>query len=93
MGKSSSASRLRALVVADPLASACRSKEALAARLRLSLQLSDDGIAMKLSSLRRRFPDASDADIQARLEAWLRDTDPPGWAEGWTVRNSTRFAT
>jgi hypothetical protein len=93
MGKSSSASRLRALVVTDPLASANRSREALAARLQLSLQLSDDGIAMKLSSLRRRYPDASDGDIQAHLDAWLRDTDPPGWVEGWTVRNSTRFAT
>ena len=92
MGKSSSASRLRALAVTDPLASANRSREALAARLRLSLQLSDDGIAMKLSSLRRRYPDASLADIQEQLDTWLRDTDPPGWVEGWTVHNSTRFA-
>lgn len=93
MAKSGSVSRLKAFTVTDPVAPANRSREALAARLRLSLQLSDDGIAMKLSSLKRRFPKASDQEIQAELNAWLRDTDPSGWVEGWTVRNSTRFAT
>lgn len=80
-------------MVTDPLAPANRSLEALAARLRLSLQLSDDGIAVKLSSLRRRFPEASDADIKAKLDTWLHDTDPPGWVEGWTMCNPSRFAT
>lgn len=80
-------------MVTDPVAPANRSREALAARLRLSLQLCDDGMAMKLSGLKRRSPDASDQEIQAELDAWFRDTDPPSWVEGWTVRNSTRFAT
>jgi len=92
MADSNSASRLRALVVTDPLAPTNSSREAIAARLRLSLELSDDGIAMKLASLRRRNPEAGERDLPAQLEAWLGDTDPPGWSEGWMVANSTRFA-
>ena len=30
------------------------------------------GFQMKLLQLRRRWPDATEADIQAKLEAWLR---------------------
>ena len=89
---SSSASRLGARVVTDPLAPANSSPEAIAARLRLLLQLSDEGLAMKLASLRRHNPEASEADLRAQLEAWLRDADPPGCVEGWTVVNRNRFA-
>lgn len=77
--------------MADPLCPTNRSREALAARLLLSLQLSDDGLAMKLSALRRQFPKDTEQDSQARLVAWLQESPPSGAAEGWTVTNPTRF--
>jgi hypothetical protein len=45
-------------------------------RLRQALQLMEDGIRLKRAALRTRFPRASDADLDARLERWLRREDP-----------------
>jgi len=41
-------------------------------RLRQALQLMDDGIRIKRAALRTRFPEASDAAIEERLQRWLR---------------------
>lgn len=41
-------------------------------RLRLTLELYDDGLAMMRRGLRRDFPEASDHEIRRRLIQWLR---------------------
>ena len=46
--------------------------ESPAARLRLSLQMADDGIKMMRQNLRRRFPHDSDREIDLRLSEWLQ---------------------
>ena len=57
-----------------------QSPEARAQRLRIALDLAASGIQMKLNQLRRRHPDESDAQIQERLNKWLRNRpmDSPG---------------
>jgi hypothetical protein len=47
-------------------------RERVAQRLRVALALHDDGIDMMRQNLRRRHPNESDAEIDARLRAWLR---------------------
>jgi hypothetical protein len=60
-----------------------------ARRLRLALELFDAGEDMMRQTLRRRFPDATDAEIQARLDRWLHerpgaeDGDAPGRRVAW----------
>lgn len=92
MDSSDSVSRLKALIVNDPMDSGNRSDEAHSARLRLSLQMSDDGIEMKRASLRRLHPDFNEQQIQLELAAWLAESEPPGWDGEWTVLNPARFA-
>ena len=59
--------------------------EQLAARLRLSLRLFQDGVIMKRANLQRAFPDASPEEIQEKLSAWLlhRSHDQPGVRGTW----------
>ena len=47
-------------------------RERLAQKFRLTLSLHEDGIEMMRMNLRRRHPGESDAEIGARLRAWLR---------------------
>lgn len=51
-----------------------------AARLRTALSLHDDGVALMRQNLCRRHPEASDAEIDALLNAWLRER--PGAGQG-----------
>jgi hypothetical protein len=54
--------------------------EDAAARLRLALDLFATGVALMRQNLRRRFPQASDAEIGRRLTAWLGER--PGAEHG-----------
>ena len=47
-------------------------RERLAQKFRLTLSLHEDGVEMMRMSLRRRHPGEGDAEIDARLRAWLR---------------------
>jgi hypothetical protein len=51
-----------------------------AARLRLALAMFEDGVALQRQNLRRADPDASDGEIQRRLDAWLHER--PGAEHG-----------
>jgi len=53
---------------------------AAAARLRLALELFEAGEGLVRARLRREHPLANDADIEARLIAWLRER--PGAEHG-----------
>src|SRR5262249_7551347 len=63
-----------------------------ARNLELALDLFAAGEAMMRQSLRRRFPGASEAEIQARLDAWLAERpgaeagDAPGRTVAWPRR-------
>ena len=46
-----------------------------AARLRATLELHQAGVDLMRQNLRRRHPEESEAQIAARLEAWLRAID------------------
>jgi hypothetical protein len=60
-----------------------------ARNLELALDLFEAGEAMMRQALERRFPGASAAEIQARLDAWLAERpgaeegDAPGRVVGW----------
>ena len=41
------------------------------ARLRLALQMMEEGFAMQRAHLRRRHPDASDEELESLLRAWM----------------------
>lgn len=56
------------------------SADQAAARLRLSLDLFETGVALMRQNLRRRAPDASEAEIERRLGAWLQER--PGAERG-----------
>ena len=43
-----------------------------AERLLEALQVMADGIALKRGNLRRQFPTLSEAEIDAKLDAWLQ---------------------
>ena len=61
-----------------------------AERLRLALDMYEVGEQMQRARLRRQSPDATDEQIQALVEAWLRDR--PGARFGDAVgRPSRRF--
>ncbi len=61
--------------------------------LRVTLDLSETGIALMRHNLRRRFPDASEEDIDHRLRAWVRHRPGAehGDAVGRAVDPGTRF--
>ncbi len=46
--------------------------EACAERLRVALDLAASGIEMRRAQLKRRFPEETSAQIDERLNAWLR---------------------
>lgn len=52
----------------------------LAEKLRISLEMSSEGFEMKRMQLRRRFPEADDAEIDRRLGSWLQER--PGAEHG-----------
>jgi hypothetical protein len=54
-----------------------------AERLRLALEMFGTGEAMMRQTLRRQHPDATDAEIEARLIAWLQER--PGAEAGDAV--------
>ncbi|MBF6215368.1 hypothetical protein IU433_31045 [Nocardia puris] len=62
-----------------------------AQRLRLALQMSEFGVQMYRTRMRRIFPAASTEEIESKVHAWLlsRPGAPAGDATG---RPSTRFA-
>ena len=41
------------------------------------LELFDTSVAIMRQNLRRRYPDADEADIEARLRRWLTKADQP----------------
>lgn len=45
--------------------------KAEAARLELALEMYEDGLAIQRENLQRRYPGASDDDIERELAAWL----------------------
>lgn len=63
-----------------------------AARLRLALDMFEDGVALKRQNLRRADPQASDEEIDRRLRAWLYER--PGAEHGDAVGRpvTDRFA-
>lgn len=50
-------------------------KRSAAERLRETLALFEEGVEMKRRSLRRRFPQESEAQLQVRLLNWLQYQD------------------
>lgn len=58
----------------------CRSKASVAEAFQTALDLFETGVAMKRQSLRRRHPQASDGEIEQRLQKWLLDR--PGAEHG-----------
>jgi hypothetical protein len=52
-------------------------------RLRLALDLHDEGVALMRLNLRRRHPEAPEEEIDERLRAWLEDR--PGAPHGDAV--------
>lgn len=77
-------------MVSDPLDPSNRSPSATAARLRLALQTSDDGLELKRSSIKRQHPEWSEPEIELALSTWLASDELPV-VEGWTVLNPSRF--
>lgn len=51
-----------------------------AARFRAALAMADLGVQLMRQTLRRRHPDVSEAEVDARLRRWLveRPPDAPG---------------
>jgi Rv0078B-related antitoxin len=56
------------------------SNDELAQKLYLTLELHDAGVDMMRQNLRRRYPEATSEDIEAKLGTWLRERpmDAPG---------------
>ena len=58
-------------------------------KLRLAFDLFDAGLDMMRQTLRRRYPDESDAEIERRVDRWLHerpgaeDGDAPGRRVPW----------
>lgn len=65
-------------------------RDEAAGRLRLAIDLFASGEALMRQNLRRRFPDASDAEIEQRLAAWLLER--PGAPFGDTSARPTTIA-
>jgi hypothetical protein len=62
-------------------------------KLRLTFDLHEAGVQMMRQNLRRRLPGAQDAEIEARLSAWLHERpgaelgDGVGEAVAWPRRS------
>jgi hypothetical protein len=48
-----------------------------AERMREAFELFEEGVAMKRQSLRRQFPAASEAELEAKLLDWLQRPEEP----------------
>jgi hypothetical protein len=60
----------------------------LVERLRTALDLSEAGIVLQRQTLRRRFPDKSDREIDQLLNRWL--SERPGAEHGDGPQPTTR---
>lgn len=72
-----------------------RDEDARAAeKLRIAFELFEAGLALMRQNLRRRHPEESEAEIDARLSAWLRERpgaehgDAEGRPGGWPPRRA-----
>lgn len=45
-------------------------------KLEAALEMWEDGMTLMREDLRRRMPEATDDEIEAALDAWLRDRPP-----------------
>jgi hypothetical protein len=59
------------------------SPDVVAARLRTAFELCALGESMRRAQLRREHPDASDADIEALLAAWLQTRPGAEQGDAW----------
>src|SRR3954454_2411208 len=57
-------------------------------KLQVAFALHRDGVDLMRQNLRRRHPDESDEEVDARLRLWLRDrpADTPGRLVSWPDR-------
>ena len=68
-------------------------QKVFAERMRVALDLHEAGVAIMRQNLRRQHPEASDAEIEGRLHAWLRHRpgaehgDAPGIPVPWRGRS------
>jgi hypothetical protein len=46
-------------------------RQRMSRRLRLAFKLHEEGVSLMRQNLRRRYPDETEAEISARLQAWL----------------------
>ena len=82
------ADRLKQFLVPDSLIAGDQSAEACTRRLRLALQMSDDGLSLMEANLLRKEPDLTPEQLKAKLRAWLWSR--PGSDEGWLRVNPER---
>jgi hypothetical protein len=78
MDQKTAAQRLSQFVVSDPLSPMNQCAQASAARLKVCLEMSDEGVLLKEATLSRKHPNESTAQIRARLLEWLRFQPDPG---------------
>jgi hypothetical protein len=81
--------RPRDPVHTKPVRKTAASGAEAAARLRLALDLFEAGEAIMRQNLRRRFPAASAAEIEERLDRWL--SERPGAEFGDAVGRPTTW--
>ena len=67
-----------------------QSPAALVARLRAALELQETGLKLQRQNLRRRHPDASEAEIDRLFRQWLHDR--PGDSAGRRIEWPRRRA-
>src|SRR5205823_3564721 len=60
--------------------------EVAAARFRTVMELFEAGVDLQRQNLRRQFPDADEATIEARLKSWLLRENEPCDADGKTIK-------
>jgi len=56
-------------------------KQNAAERLRVALDLFAAGVEIMRQNIRRRFPEADDAEIQRKLIAWLQTRPGAEWGD------------
>lgn len=70
-------------------------RETPADRLRLAMTMQQEGTAMMRRTLRRRYPEASEAELDALFDEWLlsREPDAPGRPVSWPRRTTSARST
>lgn len=48
-------------------------RDETAARLEMALEMFEDGVLIMRENIRRRYPDASSAEVEDRLATWLAE--------------------